>query len=128
MKLDELEKLKRTDHPFPVYGRATLSSQIEAALSGNERTIVMGPLVPRPAPFKCYIRHADGRCTCSAPIIKREDMAETCTQSAMYVLGTIKKQAVPGKLSREDLDYLTWRVSMIAAHWGRLALGHEELV
>jgi hypothetical protein len=55
-------------------------------------------------------------------------MAETAIASGRYVIGALHKIPVPGSLTQEDLDFLAWSCSKIAAHWGRLALGMEHLL
>jgi hypothetical protein len=55
-------------------------------------------------------------------------MEETCNSSIMYLLSVLKKTPQPGRLSQVDLDFLAWSVSKMAAHWGRLALGQQDLV
>lgn len=83
----------------------------------------------RPASnWKCAIRHFDGKCTCSPPLIHRPHMVETAEASGRYVLGALHKTPVAGQLTKEDLDFLAWSCSKMAAHWGRLALGQEYLL
>lgn len=77
--------------------------------------------------FTCHIRHT-GVCSCQPPVIVRPDMEETCNSSIMYLLSVLKKTPQPGRLSQVDLDFLAWSVSKMAAHWGRLALGQQDLV
>lgn len=98
------------------------------------KMVVMGPVKP-PSPIKlptwadwrCNIRHFDSRCTCTPPLVHRPEMAESAVASGRYVIGALHKVPVPGTLSQIDLDFLAWSCSKIAAHWGRLALGQENL-
>jgi len=107
------------------------------------KMVVMGPLpsrgqelpqsglplrLPSWADWKCGIRHFDSRCTCTPPLIHCPEKAETAVASGRYVLGALHKVPVPGTLSQEDLDFLAWSCTKIAAHWGRLALGQENLL
>lgn len=113
-------------------------------LGPDPRTTVMGPTRLRPQSpadtysrwkalpagkeFKCQIRHT-GTCTCQPPVIVRPDMEETCNSSIMYMLSVLKKDPLPDRgLQRSDLDFLAWSVSKIAGHWGRLALGQQDLI
>lgn len=78
--------------------------------------------------WKCTIHHFDGQCACTPPLIHRPHMLETAEASGRYVLGALHKTPVPGQLTKEDLDFLAWSCSKMAAHWGRLALGQEYLI
>lgn len=78
----------------------------------------------------CYIKHNEATgCTCTAPIIVNRGMLEACEGAAFYALSVLKPDARPRTgLTREDLDFLAMSTAKMAAHWGRRALGQENLL
>lgn len=140
LSIDELEALQR---PHPRSGMIPLRGVQEHRFPGESypgahdahpqhtgKMTVMGPVRPPgwQTDWKCGINHFDLTCTCTPPRISRPAHAETATASGRYVIGALHKVPVLGQLSQEDLDFLAWSCAKMAAHWGRLALGQEELV
>lgn len=101
--------------------------EAKMTVMGPTRAQIIGVL---PKEVTCYIRHADGiACMCTAPQIVNPGMMEACTGAAHYVLSVIKTDAKPRSgLTRVDLDFLAWSTAKMCAHWGRRALGQEELI
>lgn len=130
-EIEDLERLKRKDNPFPrppQHGAMhEVHEQRYPALSPRE-TVIMGPNPIPSTVFRCYIHHSDNRCTCEPPEIKSQPMFETCNSSVMFLLGVLRKKPESGKLAQKDLDFLAWATSKVTGHWGRLALGQEDLI
>jgi len=75
----------------------------------------------------CFIIHA-AECTCSKPVIVNRGMLEACESATIYMLAALKPDAKPRSgLTRADLDYLAVHSAKAAAHWGRRALGQQDL-
>lgn len=85
-------------------------------------------LLPPAEKVYCYIRHAE-LCTCSAPNVLNKGMLEACEGAAFYTLSILKSDTKPRSgLTRDDLDFLAWSTSKMAAHWARRALGQQDLL
>ena len=85
--------------------------------------------LPDEKPY-CFIRHSEGKeCTCEPPTVVNKGMLEACTSAAHYMLSAMKMDAQPRSgLTRDDLDFLAVSTAKMAAHWGRRALGQQDLL
>ena len=122
MRLDLIE-VQHPHVPVSRSGYDVVDSRLVDA-----RTTIMGPLRTPVGEFKCYIKHHLGACIgCAPPFVIREAMLEPCSDASMYTIGAMRKKSEPFKLRDKDLIFLAWSCAKMAGHWGRLALGQEDL-
>lgn len=84
-------------------------------------------VLPDERPY-CFIIH-NGECDCEPPVVVNKGMLDACQSASLYMLSVLRTDAKPRTgLTRDDLDFLAVSTSKMAAHWGRRALGQQDLL